>query len=202
MTYRIFTDQDSVIYNLSEIWYGLHNIDYPNHNLRVEDVNGWDTAEVCKRVGCIADIYSYFDNPKVWTDGTVICGADYYTKKWYNENIADLGILTTAANGMSMPHKMKWLKDNFPYIKDIIMVNGHIKHLIRGDILIDDAIHNLEKWEGIAILFDQPWNQEHNGLRAKSWYEVDILVRDAIELLDDNYTHKEIEVILKTRYNR
>ena len=202
MKYRIWIDQDSTIYDLSSPWYAAHNKDYPQHDLRVEDVNGWDTSAICKRVECPADIYSYFNLPEVWSNGQVIDGAKEIIDRWHNQNIADLGILTTAANGMSMPYKIEWINNNFPYIKDIIIGISHTKHLIRGDILIDDGVHNLTKWQGVKILYNQPWNQESNILRAMDWKHVDIYVRDAIELLDDTYTytHKQVQTILESRY--
>lgn len=195
---RIWIDQDSTIYDLSSVWYAAHNKDYPDHVLRIEDVDGWDTSEICKRANCPADIYSYFNLPEVWSDGKVIDGATKIINMWHNYNLADLGIITTASNAMSMPHKVEWLLKHFPYIKDI-MVNykSHIKHLLRGDILIDDGVHNLVHFEGIGILYNQPWNQGDNGLvRAEDWDHVDWLVRRAMVMLDQGFAHKEIESIL------
>lgn len=204
MRRRIWIDQDSTIYDLSGVWYARHNKDYPEHQLKIEDVDGWDTAAVCKRNNCPADIYSYFNHTEVWSDGKVIDGAKHVIDAWHKYDIADLGIITTAANTLSMPYKVEWLEKEFPYIKDI-MVNykTHVKHLLRGDILIDDGIHNLTKWEGIGILFSQPWNQGDNGLvradgktDAEKWYHVDWLVRRSLSLLDQGFAHKEIESIL------
>jgi 5'-nucleotidase len=210
MKRRIWIDQDSTIYDLSSVWYARHNRDYPNHNLRIEDVNGWDTAQVCKNAGCPADIYSYFNHTEVWSDGKVIDGAKHIIDMWHKYDIADLGIITTAANTLSMPYKVEWLEKEFPYIKDI-MVNykTHVKHLLRGDILIDDGIHNLVHWEGIGILFSQPWNQGDNGLvraygktDAEKWDHVDYLVRRSLALLDQGFAHKEIESILYLEGNK
>lgn len=198
MRYRIFIDQDSTIYDLSSPWYAAHNKDYPQHNLRIEDVNGWDTSAQCRKNDCPADIYSYFNDPSIWSNGAIIDGAKEVIDHWHSQNIADLGILTTAANGMSMPHKLKWIHNNFPYIKDVIMVNTHLKHLVRGDILIDDGLHNLLDWQGIGILFTQPWNESDDTLlRARDWQGVDMLVRTAIMLLDQGLPHKRVEAMLK-----
>lgn len=201
---RIWIDQDSTIYDLSTPWYVAHNKDYPEHNLKVEDVNGWDTAEVCKRNNCPADIYSYFTLPEIWSDGKVIENATKIINGWHNYDISDLGIITTETNAMSIPYKVEWLLHNFPYIKDI-MINykTHVKHLLRGDILIDDGIHNLTKWQGVAILYTQPWNEANTDLpRANNWHEVDIMVRDAIELLDRDFKHDFVQTVLTERYNR
>lgn len=200
----IFIDQDNTIYDLATPWYGAHNKDYPQHDLQPEHIKGWDTQAVCTAAGCPADIYSYFNCVELWRDGGIIEGAKEVIDQWRAEDLADLGIITTASNAMSMPYKVEWLEKNFPHIKDILVNHKtHVKHLLRGDILIDDGIHNLTKWQGVAILFTQAWNEENKDLpRANSWHEVDIMVRDAIDLLDRDFKHDFVQTVLAERYNR
>lgn len=201
---RIWLDQDNTIYDLSKPWYDAHNKDYPQHDLRSEHIKGWDTQQVCNNAGCKADIYSYFNRVELWRDGGIIEGAKEVIDQWRYEDLADLGIVTTASNGMSMPYKIEWLQKHFPYIEDIIMTHKtHVKHLLRGDILIDDGIHNLTKWQGVGILYTQPWNEDNTDLpRANNWKEVDIMVRDAIELLDKSFSHDFVQMVLAERYNK
>lgn len=206
--YRILIDQDSVLYDLSDPWYGQHNKDYPDHELKPEDVKGWDTRQVCIDNNCAADIYSYFHKPETWTDGGILGNSNYITHIWQQELPVELGILTTAANAMSTTHKVEWLQENFPHIKNImIVVKAHIKHWVQGDIMIDDGIHNLEHFQGIRILYDQAWNREETQFirasgetDAEKWRNVDKLVRSAILLLDNGYTHETIENILKEQH--
>lgn len=175
---RILVDQDSVLYDLSTPWYDLHNQDYGHiHTITIDDVVGWDTSQVCKDNSCPSDIYSYFNNPSVWTYGNPIEDSQYVTKLWVDYGYT-LGILTTAANTLSLPHKVEWLQLHFPHISNILLVyKTHIKHWVEGDILIDDGIHNLEKFTGISILYDQPWNRaEHRFPRARDWNHVQVIV--------------------------
>lgn len=207
MTYRILIDQDSVLYDLSSPWYGAHNKDYPDHHLKAEDITGWNTQQVCDDNNCTANIYSYFDNPDIWSNGDVLGNSNEITREWLDTyKDIELGILTTAANAMSMPHKIAWLQKHFPHIKNIMVVyKAHIKHWVSGDILIDDGLHNVENFTGIRILYGQPWN--NNGgekyLRVdgnndhEKWLRVDMLVRRAILLLDNGYNHRTVENILK-----
>ena len=202
--YRIWFDQDSVVYDLSSVWYALHNKDFPNHDLRVEDVDGWDTSAQCKKNNCAADIYSYFNYPQVWSDGNILGDADKYIERYSADERLELGFLTTAANILSTPYKIEWLQNNFPYVKDIVInYKSHIKHLLRGDILVDDAIHNLTNWQGIAILFSHAWNQQDNDLLratgdtdSEKWDHVDWLIRRSLSLLDEGLSHKTVERIL------
>lgn len=194
--YRILIDQDSVLYDLSTPWYAQHNRDFPEHNLKAEDVYCWDTSQICRDNKCAANIYSYFDNPETWINGSIIENSREITENWQRDLNVDLGIITTAANAMSMPLKVQWLKDNVPHIKNLCIVNGHIKHWVRGDILIDDAAHNLTEFDGIGILFSQEWNKGVNTLRANNWIHVDYLVRRSIQLLNEGLKHKAVELYL------
>ena len=50
-----------------------------------------------------------------------------------------------------------------------------------ADIYIDDAPHNITALRGAgceAIIFDQPYNQQLEGLRARDWGEVEEIVMD------------------------
>lgn len=41
-----------------------------------------------------------------------------------------------------------------------------------ADVLVDDAVHNIEAWEKagrFAVVFDRPWNQECRAPRAFDW---------------------------------
>lgn len=55
------------------------------------------------------------------------------------------------------------------------------KTLVGGDILVDDAPHNIKSFPGHAIVFDQPWNR---GLcchpRARTFEDIGPLVQDYI----------------------
>lgn len=205
--FRIWIDQDSVLYNLHDPWLRQHNEEYPDHKLTKEDHIGWDASKACKDNNCEADIYKYFNYPETWIEGSIVKDANHIVYDWYKDKIADLGIISTAANAMSIPYKIEWLEHNFPYIKDILISHkSHLKHLLYGDILIDDGIHNLEQWQGIGILYTQPWNKNENRLRADNWQEVDRLVKKAIQLLDMGYKHKSVEsglhIIQKLGYSK
>jgi 5'(3')-deoxyribonucleotidase len=85
--------------------------------------------------------------------------------------------VVTATHYLVAAPKFEWLLRNFPYLsmKDIII--AHDKQMIRGDVLIDDAVHNLEGGEYEKILFSAPHNLEYdtlqNGMcRASNWNDV------------------------------
>ena len=73
----------------------------------------------------------------------------------------------------SLIEKHQWLDEHFPFIhwRNRILLGD--KHVLRGDVLIDDRTHNLEHFQGRSILFTSPHNVNINGYeRAENWLEV------------------------------
>lgn len=71
-----------------------------------------------------------------------------------------------------------WLDEaGIPY-RDLCFLGQ--KPEVEADAYIDDAPHNIEALRSAGntvIVFDQPYNQELPGLRARSWFEVETIVR-------------------------
>jgi 5'(3')-deoxyribonucleotidase len=59
--------------------------------------------------------------------------------------------------------RIAWLRKHFGIPKqDVVFCER--KNLVRGAALVDDAIHNLEDFDGHRILIDQPWNRASRSL--------------------------------------
>lgn len=73
----------------------------------------------------------------------------------------------------SLKEKSDWLDEHFPFIPwQNRILCGH-KHILRGDVLIDDRSRNLKTFQGRAILFTSPHNVNTQGFeRADSWLEL------------------------------
>ena len=70
----------------------------------------------------------------------------------------------------------------FPFLtwKQLIITSR--KQLIRGDVLIDDGVHNLEGGDYVKILMTAPHNRnydaEANGMiRVQTWAEIEEVIR-------------------------
>ncbi|EAR14777.1 5'(3')-deoxyribonucleotidase [Robiginitalea biformata HTCC2501] len=73
----------------------------------------------------------------------------------------------------SLKEKHEWLDEHFPFIHWRNRILCGDKHILRGDVLIDDRSHNLEKFQGRSILFTSPHNIHTTGFeRADNWQEV------------------------------
>ena len=55
------------------------------------------------------------------------------------------------------------------------------KSIIKGDVLIDDAPHNILSFPACSITYAQPWNQNipypHSILRTNDWNKIDTHIR-------------------------
>ena len=73
----------------------------------------------------------------------------------------------------SLEEKSEWLDAHLPFIPwQNRILCGH-KHILRGDVLIDDRSYNLENFNGRGILFTSPHNINTKGFeRVNSWEEV------------------------------
>jgi len=73
----------------------------------------------------------------------------------------------------SLEEKSDWLDEHFPFITWQKRILCGDKHVLRGDILIDDRSYNLENFEGRPLLFTSPHNIHTNGYeRVSNWKEV------------------------------
>ncbi|MGZ0230041.1 MAG: 5' nucleotidase, NT5C type [Acidimicrobiales bacterium] len=80
-------------------------------------------------------------------------------------------------HGAAVGQTAQWLEDNrIPY-RDLCFLGD--KPEVQADAYIDDAVHNITKLRNAGntvITFDQPYNRDLEGLRAKSWQEVEEIV--------------------------
>lgn len=94
------------------------------------------------------------------------------------ESLQDMGFRVIACSSPLEGHiksKYRFLKRYFDRA-DIYLCSD--KSLVRADILVDDAPHNLEAWPGYAIVYDRPWNQDVDALRAHDPIDVLTFVID------------------------
>ncbi len=74
---------------------------------------------------------------------------------------------------VSLKEKSEWLDEHFPFLHWKKRILCGDKHILRGDILIDDRSYNLEHFIGRPLLFTSPHNLDQNGFeRVANWQEV------------------------------
>ena len=76
---------------------------------------------------------------------------------------------------LSLGEKSAWLEEHFPFITWQQLVLCGAKHIIHGDIMIDDHFKHLDAFKGRTLLFNQPHNQHEESRgheRVSSWQEI------------------------------
>ena len=170
----ILVDMDEVLTNLLDPWVKQINKLFGT-NVNPEDVVEWDITKAFPMLSkeqvffpLHCDDFWYLVMPKEGAVETV-------------KQLIDDGhkiVVVTASSPETIRTKMSVaLFGYFPYLRwNDVIVTGQ-KQLIKGDVLIDDGIHNLESGDYLKILMDTPYNREYNAeingmLRVKNWSEI------------------------------
>lgn len=74
----------------------------------------------------------------------------------------------------SLGDKREWLNEHFPFIHWRQIAFCGSKEIVKADIMIDDHLKNLDKFEGDTFLFSQPHNRrlQTKHRRVNSWEEI------------------------------
>lgn len=146
----ILLDFDDVVTPTLEEVLKLHNKDNPNNKYTVEDIKSWSLPDGVSQYFKEVDFESISDkNDSI--------GAITALLAMPNVEV----FIITASHPLNFIKKREWVSRNvpdFPLDNMILAVN---KSVIKGDIFVDDAVHNLDT--SIAtnrILMDMPHNRE------------------------------------------
>lgn len=172
----ILVDMDDTIENLSEAWVNFLNEKYGT-SVKPEDITDWDMWKAFPGIKK-EDVYAALFEEALWETVKPLPGAVKYLKKLIDDG--NQVYIVTASHPDTVSAKMnKVLFKYFPYITYQNIIIASKKQLISGDILIDDAPHNMGgKYFG--MLFTAQHNKtvtdeslvELNAVRVKDWKEV------------------------------
>jgi 5'(3')-deoxyribonucleotidase len=112
----------------------------------------------------------------------------YETALGFGDRLQALGyerivILTSPWSLKLISSRMDWLNEHFGSQFDAIIFDSK-KSQYRGDLFIDDKVSNVIEWkfqnpDGVALLFDQPYNREANLPRLMGWDNLETLLKEA-----------------------
>lgn len=169
----ILVDMDDVLEDLSWAWTRVLNQRYGT-DVKRNELKEWD---MCAAFPSLTrdQVYGLLDEEDFYNELRPLEGAPESLKA-----LKDMGhavYIVTATSGRSVRAKMeKCLFKYFPYLtwQDVIITWN--KHLIKGDILIDDGVHNLLGGDYAKILFSAPYNRDFNAedngmIRVENWTE-------------------------------
>lgn len=150
----IILDSDGVLVNPISKLLKLYNEEY-GESLTIEDIKDWDLTKF-QRKG--TDILKYFKQPGFFRDLKLIEGADYYIKKLIDDghNI----IIATSSSKEGIIDKIDNIIENLPFIEEDRIIPISRKFLLAGDVMLDDAFHNLINTRcKYPVIFNWQWNE-------------------------------------------
>ena len=152
---KILLDFDEVINIMVQHWVDTLNCVYGT-SVKFEDVNEWDMHKEFPAL-TEDEIYNPLHLQTFWNGVEIMPGA----KEGIQALLAqghDIYIVTSA-HPDTIKWKAKWLQRELPEIPWSHVIVASNKSLIKGDILVDDGLHNLYDGSYIKVLFDKPWNR-------------------------------------------
>lgn len=178
MSRTILVDIDGVVANLLPAWVEIYNQRY-NDDLRPGDITQWNMTQFVKPE-CGKDIYKILFEEELYEQVDPIPGA-----REGIEQLRETGhrvVFLSSGNEVSRGAKIRWLREHGfiepasqnPNARGVINAEEEDKELIRGDLMIDDYVGNLEQTEMPGVLFGAPYNQQHADRfpRVKNWDEL------------------------------
>jgi len=163
---RILLDMDDVLARCVDYWLEQLN---KTHNLSLckADISNWNMSKnpEVRATGLTYDeIFAPMGKKGFFFELPVMEGAQEGVQDLI-DNFGEVVIVTSLPSDIYRPgevtqEKLDWLRKYFPYFsktRNIVMTKR--KGLVKGDLLIDDAPHNILEYPGKTVVFDQPYNQ-------------------------------------------
>ena len=174
----ILIDMDDTIESLLKAWVSGVNRKY-GRSVSHEDVGSWDVSTAFPGL-THEQVYAVPLEKGFWKTVEPIPGAAEAIQRFMAAGHEVF--IVTATPYESVTEKMSDLLFRyFPFLSWKQLIITSRKQLIRGDVLIDDGIHNLEGGDYIKILMTAPHNcnydAEANGMiRVHNWAEIEEVI--------------------------
>ena len=185
---KILVDMDDTITWLLPVW-----VDYLNnkYSLGVEwsKIKEWDMSLAFPGL-THSQIYEPLATEEIWDFVNPRNDSVWALNKLFTHG-HDIYIVTATDYRNIKPKFEKVINKYFPFIRWDNVIVAKNKQMINGDVLIDDAPHNLEGGNYFKILIDTPYNRNYSTkgtdiVRAKSWSQIySIIMRMSSELEED-----------------
>lgn len=170
----ILVDMDDTIEDLLHAWLGYLNNRYGLH-VTDEDVHDWDLTIAYPSLTA-SQVYDVLYEDDMWRTVTPLPGASKYMQKLLDDG-HEIYIVTNA-NYQTLRTKMcEILFRFFPFMDWRHVIIATNKQMIKGDVLVDDAPHNLVGGEYLKIMMDAPHNRnfdesQYGVQRVNAWADV------------------------------
>jgi len=153
----ILIDFDDTMTDLLPTWVDVLNSRF-GENVDWRNIRQWD---ICKAFPRLTDeeVFAPLTEDSFWDLVQPKKDAVYYIRKLVIYGF-DVVVLTASSPDTIKSKFYNCMQKHFPFIdfKDVIVSSR--KYLIKGDVMVDDAVHNFDKVNCYCkILMDAPHNQ-------------------------------------------
>ena len=173
----VLVDADDTINELLETWVDYLNQKY-GRTVRVDEINQWDMHIFFPGLSD-HDLYSVLNEEEFWKMVKPKDGAEKYLKKLMEDG-HDVYIVTSAHPRSVAPKVDHMILRCFPFLSWEQIIVTTKKQLIKGDVLVDDAIHNLLGGDYLPILMSAYHNRGDDVpciARVDNWEQAYRLIR-------------------------
>ena len=180
----ILCDIDDTLTNFGYILLKWNNKIF-HTNYKYEDVTTWDF--VTKAFG--KDCWQALEYTTFWDEIKPLPNAVEVLENFVKQG-HKVYLVTASSFNTTLSYKinkvLSWFDNTLINENNVIIAQN--KNMIEGDILIDDAIHNLQSFDGCKICYACPWNtdwcyEKGNGsLRFNNWKEIEKTINDLIQI--------------------
>ncbi len=155
---RIIVDLDEVIVDLMGPLLKEYNRRY-KADILIEDITQWNllTKDMC-------DI---FKEPNFFLELIPLPGAIFGVNELINQGHEVVIASSPSRHPGIAKDKLAWCS---LWLQRAELVLTERKDILDGDMIIDDAIHHLENFNGLQVVMDRPWNREYYAdYRVEDW---------------------------------
>lgn len=143
----IMLDSDGVIVNLPKHWASVYNERY-NDTLAPEELcEYWDGIENVVKPECGDKIYDLLKEAGFFQNCEAYDGAIETFKAMCEDPMLDCYILSAySGHPESARGKLEWYNENCPFFDSEKLILCKPKHLVYGDVLVDDSYKNVKQF--------------------------------------------------------
>lgn len=165
---RIAIDMDNVMADLTTHYTNWYEKEYGVH-ISAEDQTGVPEGSAFPEKGAI---HRFLNTAGFFRTAPVIPGSQEVIKALMDQH--EVFIVSAATEfPLSMPEKLAWLQEHFPYISWHNVVFCGSKTIVDADFMIDDHDKNLRYFKGTPLIFTSPHNVNITDYkRVNNWEEV------------------------------
>lgn len=156
-------------------------------NVTIEDITSWN-LDLAFPMLTEEQLWAPLRDPTLWDVVQPRPDAVRYIKQLIDDG-HEFYVVTASDYRIIGEKAQRCLFKWFPFLDKRNLIITYNKQLLKLDVMIDDAIHNLECADYVKILMDMPHNQQSfnvEDFRVNSWEEIYNIICNIANL--DNYS--------------